>query len=247
MAVYADDGSFIARGLINPDSNIRVRLYNRDEGQTLDEAFWRERLQRAIGLRRQLFSNRSEWQACRLVFSEADELSGLIVDRYADWLVLQFTSRALAERSSLIVRLLQEELQPRGVWLRTEKGIREAEGLVLDDGLVAGSTPERPLFVQEHGLQFGIDIVEGQKTGFYFDQRENRLAVSRYTAGARVLDLFCYSGGFGIAAARLGAARSVLGIDTSPAALRLAEGNVEINEVADRVRFEKGDVGSEAQ
>ncbi|MCA9073410.1 MAG: class I SAM-dependent rRNA methyltransferase [Planctomycetaceae bacterium] len=242
VAVRSDDGTFIARGLFNPESNIRVRLYSWDAEQPLDDDFWSQKLDEAIALRERLFADVPSRQACRLVFSEGDGLSGLTVDRYGDWLLVQLTSLALYERRELLVELLQSKLQPRGIWLRTEKGIREAEGLVQDDGLIAGEAPPRPLFIEEHGLRFGVDVVEGQKTGYYFDQRDNRQAIARYTQGTRVLDLHCYTGGFGIAAARSGGAREVLGVDSSAAAITMAGENAVMNEVADRVHFEKGDV-----
>jgi hypothetical protein len=126
--------------------------------------------------------------AHRLVFSEADGLSGLTVDRYGDWLLIQFTSRALAERRVTFVRLLEEKLRPAGVWLRTEKGIGESERLELSDGLVAGREPPRPIFIEEHGIRYGVDVVQGQKTGFYLDQRANRRAVAEYVRGGRAVN-----------------------------------------------------------
>lgn len=242
VVVRADDGTFIARGLYNPESNIRVRLYSWNAEQPLDADFWSLKLDEAIALRQRLFDDQPSRRACRLVFSEGDGLSGLTIDRYDDWLLVQLTSLAIYERRELLVELLQSKLQPRGIWLRTEKGIREAEGLVQDDGLIAGEAPPRPLFIEENGLRFGVDVVEGQKTGYYFDQRDNRQAVARYTRGSRVLDLHCYTGGFGITAASRGEAREVLGVDSSAAAITMAGENALMNEVADRVRFEKTDV-----
>ncbi|HUG90461.1 MAG TPA: class I SAM-dependent rRNA methyltransferase [Planctomycetaceae bacterium] len=241
LAVVSHEGQFIARGLFNPHSNIRVRLYAWDQAVALDEAFWSERLDAAIGLRRDLFAEPGPETACRLVFSEADGLSGLTVDRYGEWLLVQLTSRALAERRDVLFRLLGEKLRPAGIWLRTEKGIGEAEGLEIADGLVAGREPPRPLFIAEHGLRYGCDVVEGQKTGFYIDQRDNRAAFARYVRPeARVLDVFCYSGGFGLAAVVLGGAKHVLSVDVSEAALALARANAQLNGVADRFRFEAG-------
>lgn len=179
--------------------------------------------------------------ACRLVFSEADLLSGLIVDYYAGWLLLQFTSLALASRREMFVRLLTEKLHPAGIWLRTEKGMRELEGLSVADGPLSGETPPRPILVNEHGLQYSVDVVEGQKTGFFVDQRDNRLALARYVAGRRVLDMFCYTGGFGLNALQHGAAESVLAIDASEPALMLARANAERNGLSDRMQFEKSD------
>ena len=138
VALVTDRGEFVARGLFNPLSNIQVRLYSWREDEPLDEAFWAARLDSAIRLRRDVLGCSEPGSACRLVFSEADGLSGLIVDRYDDWLLVQFTSRALANRRELLVRLLEEQLKPAGIWLRTEKGIREAEGLEIADGPLTG-------------------------------------------------------------------------------------------------------------
>lgn len=241
VALVNEHGEFIARGLFNRKSNIQVRLYSWNESEPLDEAFWRARLASAIRLRRDVLGWCGPQMACRLVFSEADGLSGLIVDRYDDWLLLQFTSHALATRRDLIVRLLDEELHPAGIWLRTEKGIREAEGLEIADGLLAGREPPRPISIVEHDLKYSIDVVEGQKTGFFLDQRENREAFVRFVRGGRVLDVCCYSGGFSLNAARHGAACEVLAVDVSEAALNLARTNAELNGLSGCIRFEKSD------
>lgn len=241
VALVTEHGEFVARGLFNPLSNIQVRLYSWDPEQPLDEAFWSAKLAAAIGLRRDVLGLCGAAAACRLVFSEADGLSGLIVDRYDDWLLVQFTSLAIAARRDLIVRLLEEQLQPAGIWLRTEKGIREAEGLEIADGLLSGREPPRPLSIVEHDVRYAIDVVEGQKTGFFLDQRDNRQAFIRYVRGGRVLDLCCYSGGFALNAARHGMAREVLAVDVSEPALSLARKNAEINELSSIIRFEKSD------
>lgn len=238
VAVRAHDGTFIARGLLNPDSNIRVRLYTWQEDRPLDRDFWSQTLDAALALRTDLFADTPEHRACRLVFSEADGLSGLTVDRYGDHLLLLWTSRALAEREPDIVALLREKLSPSGIWRRTEKGIGEREGLGLADGMVCGEPPPRPLFVEEHGIRYGVDVVAGQKTGFYLDQRDNRRAAARCLRG-RVLDLFCYTGGFSFNALRHGAAERVLAVDSSEPALSLARRNAELNELAVRIDFER--------
>lgn len=240
VSLHSSDGEFIARGLINHHSNIRVRLYSWVD-QDLDDEFWAVRLRSAIEMRLRLFID-SATDAYRLVFSESDGLSGLIVDRYADWLVIQFTSLAMHRRREQIVRFLNETLQPRGIWLRTDRGILESEGLELQDGLQSGVEPERPLFIRQGDLRFGVDLAEGQKTGFYLDQRCNREAVARYCHGKRVLDCFCYTGAFSIGAAGLGQAREVLGLDSAEPAIRTAIANAELNGVAARCRFEKSEV-----
>lgn len=241
VALVTEHGEFVARGLFNPLSNIQVRLYSWDQEQPLDETFWSARLATAIRLRRDVLGLCGPAAACRLVFSEADGLSGLIVDRYDDWLLVQFTSLALASRREMFVRLLQEQLQPAGIWLRTEKGIREAEGLEIADGLLTGREPPRPLTITEHGVRYAIDVVEGQKTGFFLDQRDNRHAFVKYVRGGRVLDLCCYSGGFALNAVQHGQASEVLAVDVSEPALTLARSNAELNEVSSAIRFEKSD------
>jgi 23S rRNA (cytosine1962-C5)-methyltransferase len=236
--VVSNTGNFVARGLYNPVSRIRVRLYSWSESETLDESFWRTRIEQAIALRRRLFRGSPAEHACRMVFSEADGLSGMTVDRYGDYLMVQWTSFALAQRQTVILDALKQSLSPKGIWLRTEKGIGEMEGLEIRDGLLDGETPPRPLLIDEHGLQFAVDVVEGQKTGYFFDQRDNRKAAAGYAKDASVLDMFCYTGGFGITAAALGGARDVLCVDSSQSALDIAHSNAERNGVADRMRFE---------
>ncbi len=242
VALVTNEGEFIARGLFNPHSQIRVRLYSWDEHRSIDDDLFSERLDRAVELRERLFPNRSGKSACRLVFSEADGLSGLTVDQYGDWLLVQFTSLALSMRRERLIELLNEKLRPSGIWLRTEKGIRDTEGLDQTDGQICGGEPPRPLFIEEHGIRYGVDVMQGHKTGFYIDQRENRAAVAKYVESCRVLDAFCYSGGFGLSALKLGQASEVLGIDASESALTLARRNAELNGLSEKTRYEKGDV-----
>lgn len=148
------------------------------------------------------------------MFSEADGLSGLTVDRYDQQLVMQFTALGLAERRQRLAELLADLLRPRGIILRTERGVGKLEGLELQDGPLWGEAPSEPVIVEENGVKFLVHLAEGQKTGFYLDQRDNRAAVARLAVGRRVLDGFCYTGGFGLYAARAGA-REVLGVDVS--------------------------------
>ncbi len=243
VAVVTHQEEFIAWGLYNPHSKIQVRLYSWNQAELLDEAFWSSRLDEAIHLRRALLNLCGPNSACRLVFSEADRLSGLIVDRYGDWLLVQFTSLALAARRELLLDLLREKLQPAGIWLRTEKGIREAEGLTLADGALFGGDPPRPILIEEHGLSYEVDVVEGQKTGFFLDQRDNRAAFVGYLpAGGRLLDLCCYTGGFSLNALRHGGVGEVLAVDVSASALARAEANAARNGLSGRIEFEKADV-----
>jgi 23S rRNA (cytosine1962-C5)-methyltransferase len=226
------DGQFVGRGLWNSTSRLRVRLYAFDAATKLDDALWQARIEAAVGLRRTLGLD-DPAGAARLVNSEGDDLSGLIVDRYGDYLAVQVTALAMASRLNTICDTLQTLVAPRGILLRgAERGLAKLEGLHLADRLVRGSAPAGPIFVHEHGLRFGIDLAEGQKTGYYLDQRDNRHAAARYAQGRRMLDMFCYSGGFSVACAVAGRAASVLAVDSSAKAATLAKANADLNGAA---------------
>ncbi len=240
--LVAHGGAFVARGLYNSKSKIRVRLYSRDP-VPLDRDFFRDRLAAAVRLR-QMLGMDGPGRGCRLVFSEGDGLSGLVVDRYDRWLVTQFTALALARRRELFAELLAELTGAEGVYLRTERGVGTLEGLELHDGPLRGNLPAGPVAIEEDGLRFQVNVAEGQKTGFYLDQRDNRRAVARLARGRRVLDAFCYSGGFGLHAARAGA-EAVVGVDQSGPALELARENARLNGLDGRVSFVQGEVFGE--
>lgn len=229
-------GNFVARGLYNSRSKLRVRLYSWSAEELLDADFFRRRFEAAIRLRGSILGLDRPGQACRLVFSEADGLSGCIVDRYDRWLVLQITSLGLGMRRDLLADILMDLVKPEGIVLRTERGIRQLEGLELQDGLLRGTMPSEPIVIDENGVKFLVNLVEGQKTGFYLDQRDNRLAVARLSAGRRVLDAFTYTGGFALHAAKAGA-KSVLGMDVSQAAIDMARTNADRNGLS-QVEFE---------
>jgi 23S rRNA (cytosine1962-C5)-methyltransferase len=241
VALHASDGQFIAWGLFNPASKIGVRLYSWDEAVPLTDDFWRQRVRDAVSLRTDLFPNRGPATACREIYSEADGLSGLTVDRYGEWLLVQLTSLALATRKEILLDALRSAINPRGIWLRTEKGMRATEGLDLADGLLWGETPPRPMFVEEHGIRYGIDVAEGQKTGFFLDQRENRRRAADFARGRRVLDVCCYTGGFGLNCLVNGGAAEVVAVDASESALAQARSNAERNGVLDRFTTIKQD------
>jgi 23S rRNA (cytosine1962-C5)-methyltransferase len=240
--LFSHSGHFLARGLYNSRSKIRVRLYSWDAAVALDHAFFRRQLEDAIQLRRLLGLDGSG-QACRLVFSEGDGLSGCIVDRYDRWLALQFTSLGLAQRREWILSALVDLMRPAGIYQRTERGIGQLEGLEASDELVWGEAPPGPIEIEEGGVRFLVNLAEGQKTGFYLDQRDNRQAAAPLGRGRRVLDAFCYTGGFGLHAARAGAA-SVMGLDQSEPALQLARDNARLNGL-DNLTFVRGDVFDE--
>jgi 23S rRNA (cytosine1962-C5)-methyltransferase len=237
--VVSHDGQFIARGLYNAASTIRVRLYRWERGR-LDEAFWSGLIIAAARLRHQVLGLGGEQTAYRLVSSEGDGLSGLTVDCYDRWLVAQFTSLALYHRRELLLRLLMEAMNAVGAILRTERGTAQKEGLPVGEVTTIGSLPDGPVAMIENGLTYRVDLREGQKTGFYLDQRLNRLAAAGYCRDREVLDLFCFSGGFSLNALRAGASGS-LGIDSSGNAIELARQHAAINRL-DGARFEEGDV-----
>jgi 23S rRNA (cytosine1962-C5)-methyltransferase len=228
VELYSHAGHFVARGFYNSQSKIRVRLYSWSPEVSLDRVFFRDRLAAALRLRGPILGLDGPGKGCRLVFSEADGLSGLTVDRYDRWLVVQFTSLGMARRRELIAELLVELAQPEGIYLRTERGIGRLEGLELQDGPLWGTMPDGPVPIEEDGLRFLVHLTEGHKTGFYLDQRDNRRAVARLATGRRVLDAFCYTGGFGLHAARAGAS-AVVGVDVSEPALALARANAQLN------------------
>jgi len=234
-------GNFVGRGLFNSQSKILVRLYSWDESVALDRDFFKVRLKRAIELRHdQLKLNHGPEAAYRVAFSEADILSGMVIDRYGEFLTVQFTSLALANRREMFGELLTELLGVKGIYIRTEKGIGKLEGLVLQDGLLCGEAPPAEYVIRENGLQFAVNLAEGQKTGYYLDQRENRVAVAKFCAGKRVLDAFCYSAGFGVYAAKAGAT-FVESVDASESAINLGKRNAELNGLT-QMTFVQSDV-----
>jgi 23S rRNA (cytosine1962-C5)-methyltransferase len=241
VEVLSAEGKYVARGLYNPGSTIRVRLYRWDEGP-LDESFWDSRLESSIRLREGILARGAGPQpAYRLVFSEADGLSGLTVDRYDQWLVAQFTSLALYQRREILLRRLAERTRAAGIIARTERAIAAREGLRAGETESVGSAPDGPIEIVEHGLRYRVDLHAGQKTGFYLDQRDNRRAVATYCRGRRVLDLFCFSGAFSLNAIKHGEAAEAIGVDSSSAAIERAREHAAING-ADHARFEVGDV-----
>lgn len=222
-------GRFLGRGLFNPHSQIRVRLYTTVD-EPLDAAFFTERIGTAVALRRDALGLDDVAGACRLVFSEGDGLSGLTVDRYGRQLVVQLTGLGIGERLDGMLSALEDLLEPEGIMLRTEKGMAEEEGLHIQDGPLRGHPPENSIEIVEGALRFSVDLRTGQKTGFYLDQRVNRVRAAAYARDRCVADVCSYSGGFSIATAAAGAAR-VTAVDSSASALALVRENAERNGV----------------
>jgi 23S rRNA (cytosine1962-C5)-methyltransferase len=225
--VYSDAGQWLARGYLNRRSQIQVRLLSWDGGQAIDEGFWRRRLQRAMAGRAALAAD-EQTGAYRLVHAESDGLPGLVVDRYGDWLVVQCLTLGIERVKPLLARLLAELCRPAGIVERSDVDVREKEGLRPVVGMLAGQAPDGPVEIVEHGHRFLVDLLAGQKTGFYLDQRENRRRVASYCRDARVLNAFSYSGGFAVYALGAGA-RHVVNLDSSLEALELGERNLALN------------------
>lgn len=237
--VVAANGRFVARGIYNSKSHIRARLYSWNPDEPLDDSFWARRLDSALQLRRDIRYD-DPAGAARLVFSEADGMSGLIVDRYAEWLVIQVAALAIDKRLAALVAALVERTRPRGVLVRTDAKIAVAEGMEARDGVIWGEAPTGPITIRENQLSFSVDLLGGQKTGMYLDQRENRRVAAGYLRGRDVLDVCCYVGGFSLAAAQLGQARTVLGIDASEKAVEQARANATANGI-ENAQFETGE------
>lgn len=229
--VRAHRGRWIGRGFLNRRSALTVRLLTH-RPEPIDAAFFRRRLQDAWAYRRRMLV---ATDACRVVAGEGDLLPGLIVDRYADVLVLQTLALGMDARRDLVVGLLTDLLQPASVYERNDPPVRALEGLPPRSGWLLGER-EPVVEIRDGPARFLVDVAAGQKTGFFLDQRDNRLAVAALVKDLEVLDVFCYTGAFSVLAA-LGGARSVRGIDSSAGALALARRNAELNGVGDRCTF----------
>ena len=226
VAVVDSRGQWLASGYLNRASQIRVRLLTWDAAEIIDEGFWRRRLAAAIARRQTLAAEATT--AYRLVNAESDFLPGLTVDRYGDYLVLQAGTLGIDLRKPQLAALLLELTGCRGVVERSDAGARREEGLAAAGGLLAGAAPPTTLDIQEHGLRFRVDPWQGQKTGFYTDQRANRARVAAYCRGQRVLNGFSYTGAFAVHALAGGAAH-VCNVDSSADALVLGEENLRLN------------------
>ena len=222
--VVAHDGRYIGKGYINHLSKILVRIFIR--GQEEDgEELYRERIAAAQALREKLFDS-AQNNCYRLVFAEADDLPALIIDCYAGYFVLECLSLGVDMRKKMIADALVSLYSPKGIYMRGDVAVRKKEGLPLENELLYGEIPDK-ILIKENGLLMSVDVKNGQKTGYFLDQKENRFAVRRYCRGASVLDCFCNSGGFSLNAATV--AREVTALDISPFALENVEENARLN------------------
>jgi len=236
-------GGFLARAAWSPASQIRARAWSFDAAQPIDAAFLAATVERACSARAALLDDRHT--ACRLVHGESDGLPGIIADRYDDVIVVQLLSAGGEAWRDVIASALADTTGARCVYERSDADVRTLEGLPPRTGVVIGTLPTA-IEIVETGLRYGVDVVGGQKTGFYLDQRENRAFVGTHAAGRRVLNAFCYTGGFTLAALA-GGATSVLSIDSSAEALAIARDNVVRNPSLDaqRAQWSDADVFSE--
>ncbi len=227
---------FLGVGFFNSRSKIAVRLLS-PQRLAVDEAFFEERIRAALAVRRKYLPQATSF---RVVNAESDFLSGLIVDKYEEVLVLQISSLGMERRKTQILAALQKIFSPRAVWERSDTAARQFEGLAETHGLLAGE-PGGTLGVNLNGLKFEMDPAAGHKTGLYLDQQLNYPAVARFAPGAQVLDCFCFQGGFGLHAARAGAAH-VHFLDQSAEAIETAKRNAAGNGLAARCSFETANV-----
>ena len=233
-SVFTHDGRFIGKGYINHLSKILVRIFIRDENQVDVKAFYLERLKNADDFRKNL-----GYDNCyRMVFAEADDIPALIVDKYDEYLSVQFLSLGIDKMKKLIVECLVDLFAPKGIYERSDVAVRVKEGLIETKGVIYGEVPDR-IIITENGLKMAVDVKNGQKTGYFLDQKENRYAARRYCKDGEVLDCFCNSGGFSLNCATV--AKSVTAVDVSRTALDSVEENASLNDLTN-VRTLQGDV-----
>lgn len=226
VKVCSASAEFLAYGYYNDQSRVALRLMEWDESKTIDKEWYQEKLRDAIASRKHLLN--ADTNTCRLVFSEADFLPGLIVDQYADFLSLQILSAGIENVKDEIIALLREELNPKGIFDKSDAGARKHENLEATQGLLWGETPPEFIEVRENGIAYHINIADGQKSGFYCDQRDNREILAAYSKDKNVLDCFCYSGGFTLNSLKRGAAH-VTSVDSSALAIETLAHNLELN------------------
>ncbi len=234
--VFTGKGVPLGSGYVNPHSLIAVRLVC-PPGKSPERSFFVSLLQRAAHYRQRVYPGS---ECYRLVYGEADGLPGLIVDRYGDVLVYQITTLGMARLEHLLREILFEEFKPCSMVYRHDSPVRALEGLETSRGIACGELPSE-LWVAMDGMEYLVDPLEGQKTGLYLDQRENRRALARWVEGKKVLDLFCYDGAWALSAGRFGA-REVVGVDRSAGAVARAMRNAERNHLTDRCRFHQEEV-----
>lgn len=235
------DGYFLGTGFINDNSTIRVRMMSRVKGQEIDEAFIEQRVRDAVAYR----SKVTDMSSCRLIFGEADFLPGIVIDKFSDILVVQSLALGMDRFKHLILEkcklvLAEYGMPVRGIYERSDAKVRTQEGMERIKGFIGGEF-EPKVEIVENGVHYYVDVAEGQKTGFFLDQKYNRLAIQRLCKDAKVLDCFTHTGSFALNAGIAGA-KSVLGVDASEFAVEQARENARLNHLEDTVTFQCADV-----
>ena len=229
--VLSHDKNFIGRGYINPQSQIIVRLLTRDKDETIDETFFLNRIQKAWSYRQQL----GYTENCRLVFGEADELPQLIIDKFNGYFVIQTLALGIDVWKPAIVKAIEKIFSPKGIYERNDVPVRELEGMQQQKGFLSAEF-DTNIIINENGVKFYVDIANGQKTGFFLDQQDNRKAIQNIVKDADVLGAFCYTGSFEISAACFGA-KKVTGLDISQSAVDMCNKNAVLNGVENKCEF----------
>jgi 23S rRNA (cytosine1962-C5)-methyltransferase len=226
VKVTSANNEFLAYGYYNDQSRVAVRLLEWNENQQIDEKWYEAKINQAIASRAHLKTKHTN--AYRLIFSEADFLPGLIVDQYADFLSVQILSTGIEKAKPIIISILVKTLAPKGIFDRSDATARTHEGISAENGLLWGEAPAAFIAVKENGITYHINIAEGQKSGFYCDQRDNRAILANYAEDKNVLDCFSYSGGFTLNAFAVGA-KSVISVDSSALAIETLQQNIGLN------------------
>ena len=232
VEVYLDNGKFVGKGYINPKSQIIVRLLTRDKKTEINEQFFIAKIAECWKYRKKT----GYIENCRLVFGEADELPQLIIDKFNDYFVIQTLALGIDRWKPAFVKAINQIFKPKGIYERNDVPVRELEGLSQQKGFLSASFNTK-IIINENGLKFHVDLENGQKTGYFLDQQDNRRAIQNIVKGAEVLGAFTYTGTFEIHAAHYGA-KSVLGLDISESAVAQANKNAILNGVEKSCRFE---------
>jgi 23S rRNA (cytosine1962-C5)-methyltransferase len=236
LVVVSAEGQALGRAAFSPESSIRARMWTFDAAETVDDAFFKRRVSEALA-RREALPELRGLDGLRLLHGEADGLPGVIADRYGDTVVLQLGSAGADKWRKAIVGALAQITGCARIFERSDMDVRALEGLPPATGPLLGEAPDGPLTITENGVSYRVDVVQGHKTGFYLDQRENRRYLGELSAGRDVLNCFCYTGGFSLQALK-GGASSVLSIESSGEALDLAKQNAALNGWGDDGRAE---------
>jgi 23S rRNA (cytosine1962-C5)-methyltransferase len=236
VQVKSDDGKILGTAYVNPQTLICARLLTRKPTLKCGVNFFKERLTTALALREKLFDK----PYYRLVFGESDGLPGLVIDRFGPVLSVQITTAGIEQRKTSLIAALIELINPAAIILKNDNSQRQLEGLSLESEIAYGQLPN-PLIIEENGAQFKIDILDGQKTGWFYDHRSSRAFLASIAKNQRVLDLFSYTGAWGIPAAMAGASE-VTCVDASEGALALAKENARLNQVDGKMHFIRSDV-----